>query len=808
MKRINANTPNSVLLNVVRNNASYDYRNRIPVATQGNTLEILSKLESYRPDWNEFIEILLNVPALELYRAREIDNPLARFKRGAIRPGTWVKEIGVGLVKAHSYDKDATNVFGRRDADVRQSFHYQNRQDKYAISISEEQLAQAFYEETGLASFVNMLMMSLQNSDNLDEYLIMRDLIAQFDEQNPIYNVQVPDFIHGKNLDGTNMTQDEIEQAGKLVARQIKSYGSKFRFANRAADYNPEGLPTISRNTILLCSSDFLAAFDVEVLAAAFNIDRVELWGRIVEVDDIGIEGCQAILADEDWFVCVDTLLETRSAENPDGLFRNYFLHHWGIYSISKFLPAVMFSTRESTDVTHSNPTPASISFTNTPSSLVKGAGNRLAYTVADTNGGNITDTEGVAFEFVPTASSYLSNGQSNWPTSTNTFVEAGPDGFAYVWIGSDETAPYLSVKGTAVDAGTVTATVTVAVEGNGDTPEPPTPSDPVTYVSALSNGAVVGEIYSPSTGDNLTLAEGATSFDELDYTLGNGWTMTDATFTIDDNNYQVTGTQAGNSLTINLSSYVELIESVSQSSITLLLSDAVSGTSTEWVTNIIKPTAPSQNVTVTIGSVDSRFFRVSESIIEDFGTISDIPSSVVFDFSGDNVPSALTGTYTVNDGTPESLTLTESPTGTWTADITSLFTYDDQGSFDMTATYLDGDVTFTVAFNIGSEPVPTVTLDFTNSNVSVGTIECDIDDSASASVTAFDLITLTFSDAPDATPTATIGADSLTVSGSGPYTIDPTAVITDPGVYTLSIGTTYDDVANSATITITVTAG
>ena len=208
-------------------------------------------------------------------------------------------------------------------------------------------------------------------------------------------------------------------------------------------------------------------------MAAAFNIDRVELWGRIVEVDDLGIEGAQALLVDEDWFVCVDTLLETRSAENPDGLFRNYFLHHWGIYSISRFLPAVLFSTRESTDVSNTNPAPATLTFTNAPETLVKGAGNRIAYVVADGDGNAITDNEGVAFEFIPTTieASESDVTQATIPTSTNTFVEAGPDGYVYVWIGSDEEAPALTVQGTCVDPATggssVTASFTAAVEGN-----------------------------------------------------------------------------------------------------------------------------------------------------------------------------------------------------------------------------------------------------------------------------------------------------------------------------------------------------
>lgn len=478
MKRINQNTPNEVMLNIIRNNASLDYRNRIPVATQGNIKEILGKLQSYRPDWNEFVEILLNVPALELYQAREIDNPLASLKRAAIRPGTWVKEYGIGLVQGHQYDKNATDVFGLSEADIRVNFHQQNRKDKYKVSWSDEIVAQAFYDANGLATMINNIMLSLQNSDNLDEYLIMRDLIKSFDEENPLYNVQVPDFVGGKNLDGSTMTDDELVAAGKMVARQIRTYGSLFRFANRAADYNAEHLPTISRRTRLFATPAFIAALDVEVLSYAFHIDRSEVYGIITEVDDLGIDGAQAILADEDWYVCCDTLLETRSAENPDGLFRNYFLHHWGIYSISRFLPAVLFSTRESTDVSTTNPVPATLAFSNAPETLLKGGGNRVAFVVSDADSAAITN-EGVSFEFVPTtitvdAGTYETDQtvtQATIPTSTNTFVEAGPDGYVYVWVGSDEEAPYLTVQGTCVDPDAsgdpVTATFTAAVDGN-----------------------------------------------------------------------------------------------------------------------------------------------------------------------------------------------------------------------------------------------------------------------------------------------------------------------------------------------------
>lgn len=43
----------------------------------------------------------------------------------------------------------------------------------------------------------------------------------------------------------------------------------------------------------------------------------------------------------------MDTLIEFTSIQNPKGLSWNYFLHHWGIYSVSLFVNAVMFTSGE-----------------------------------------------------------------------------------------------------------------------------------------------------------------------------------------------------------------------------------------------------------------------------------------------------------------------------------------------------------------------------------------------------------------------------------------------------------------------------
>ena len=72
---------------------------------------------------------------------------------------------------------------------------------------------------------------------------------------------------------------------------------------------------------------------------------------RIVVLDEFPIAGAQALLTTEDFFVCKDTEYGTANIYNPSTLGVTYFLHHWGVYSISPFVPAILFTTESGTSV-------------------------------------------------------------------------------------------------------------------------------------------------------------------------------------------------------------------------------------------------------------------------------------------------------------------------------------------------------------------------------------------------------------------------------------------------------------------------
>lgn len=420
---------NVQIANQVRAHMPLEYQKRIPKFTQGNIREGLQILQSYEPYWNTFIEVLLDQCCLPLYRARSWQNKLAKFKTGKIRNGSWAMEVGYHLIQAHSYDKSATNVFGLEEPSIVTNFHYQNRKDKYKISIAEDTLAAAFLDEGGLETFVNTVLAQVQNSDNIDEYLIMRDLIAEYDQTNGFYNVQVPDLL----------SSSDPEADAKEITEKIRALNLALEFPTRCVKYNNEHLPYVSNGTVLFVTPEFMARNDVYNLAAAFNVQYDDFMASNLQViDELPIEGAQALLTDSDWFVCTDTKIKTASVYNPDGDFTNHFLHHWGIYSCSRMAPAILFSTRADTswEVTTPTYTGVTLALADGYDFATPGEATPLVATVQGENSPNQAVT-------------YKITGTGGTPVSTNTFIT--DDG--KLWVGTDEKNGYLIITATSTEA-------------------------------------------------------------------------------------------------------------------------------------------------------------------------------------------------------------------------------------------------------------------------------------------------------------------------------------------------------------------
>lgn len=430
---------NRAIMNVIREEASMDYRNRIPEADQGNAQDVMIHLVNYRSLMNEAADALVNRISLAEIRSKTWRNPLARFKRGMLEYGETIEEIATGLLKARRYDPNDCyeDVFKCTPPEVMANYHSITRQDTYDLTVNEMLLRRAFVDEYGLQRLVNDFLELPYVSDETDEYLIMRQLFADYEKIWGFYKVQVPDA-------SAATTSEERKFDSMAIVEAVRATAGDMRFMR--TQYNPAGNPTSTRadKLVLFCTPAFAAMLSVNVTAFAFNANAAGIPYEVVEIDDFGIDGCQAILVDEDWFVCADTYIDFTGIQNPKGRTWNYFYHHDGIYSASRFINAVMFTTQPGTSVTVPQiaVTGVTVDYATPavgakPTFAAKGARTRMVAEVA----GTVTpETPGYA---VPQAVAWSLSATDGLPLSVRTYI----DSEAVLHVAEDEANTQVTVR-------------------------------------------------------------------------------------------------------------------------------------------------------------------------------------------------------------------------------------------------------------------------------------------------------------------------------------------------------------------------
>lgn len=328
---------NAEVLNLIRSEASAGYQERIPAATRGNIAKIFETLDAYNPVMNEFSDLFVNRIGLTVFQTNSYRNSLSPLKRGEQQFGGMVQEVQGGLIKAEHYDPNNTNPFGAPKPDIEVNYYSMNRQDVYPMRYNRDQLRQAFIDDGGLSSMINDILAMPLKSDQWDEYLIMRNLVKGAHDTWTMPTVQVPDIA----------TADDKEAAGKEIAVAMREHYLMMRDFIKT-QYNPKHMPVSSDELVILGTPAFFAYFDVEVLAAAFQLDRANfIADRTIVVDDFDIAGAQAVLIDASAYICTDNLVANDTIYNPRTRDWISYLHHWGTYALSDMRNMLLFSSTE-----------------------------------------------------------------------------------------------------------------------------------------------------------------------------------------------------------------------------------------------------------------------------------------------------------------------------------------------------------------------------------------------------------------------------------------------------------------------------
>lgn len=342
-------------LNTVRRYAPNDYQQRIPIATQGNLESVLRAMNAYQPNWDVYWNVFVGrIGRVSINERLRFENPLAKMKQPALTYGRSMQEIQANLIKAKRYDPRDINVFGRegREPEIFQAFHQESRRDKYELNIPmEDVLHGSFIEGQSIATFFNSLTaLPVQSAAN-DEYLLMRQLFSAYDAIEGYYNLHVDSPLE------EGIAFEEQQQRGAQLIRKMRAQYKKLKF--NSAKYSPAGreagLTQNTKRVFVVMDADTEAVLQTITTAYAYHDDNQDIFAdEIIILDELPVQGACALMLDEDWFQCADTLgpLMLTAPLNPVNMSINYFFHIWQIMSYSRFLGAVMFSTRADTEIT------------------------------------------------------------------------------------------------------------------------------------------------------------------------------------------------------------------------------------------------------------------------------------------------------------------------------------------------------------------------------------------------------------------------------------------------------------------------
>ena len=350
------------ILNAIRQNASYDYQQSVPAVAKASDIPKVGEVICGTPAFsNQFINSIVNRIALVMTKSATFNNPYALLKKGYLEFGETVEEIFVQIARVVDYtpEKGAAREFKRTLPDVKSAFHAMNWRVMYPVTIQDEDLRLAFLAESGVQDLVAKIVDSVYKAAEYDEFLLFKYLLIKA-------------ISHGKMYPMSIGTGADLKKAGEMFR------GASNDLTFMKTKYNASGVRTTTprKNQAIFMDSWFNAKYDVDVLAAAFNMDKATYTGALHLIDDWtsfdnerfdvirdnsdGLEevtaeelalmkNVKAVLLDVDWFQVYDSTAKFSEQYSAAGLYWNYFYHVWKTISSSPFSNAIVFVTDTAT---------------------------------------------------------------------------------------------------------------------------------------------------------------------------------------------------------------------------------------------------------------------------------------------------------------------------------------------------------------------------------------------------------------------------------------------------------------------------
>ena len=354
---------------------------------------------------NQFLNALINRIALVRVKSAVFNNAYRELKKGYLEFGETVEEVFVNIAKAREFsaEKAESREFKRTIPDVRSAFHTMNWRVQYPVTIQDEDLRLAFMSIDGVQDLIARIVDSIYTAAEYDEYLLFKYLLIKSISHGKMYPVAI---------------------GGTMQSAAIAFRGNSNKLQFMSTKYNEAGVTTTTpkADQYIFMDSDFNASYDVQVLAAAFNMDKAEFMGKLMLIDDFTtfdndrfdviransdmiesvtdseltlMANVKAVLIDKEWFQMYDNNNKFTEQYVASGMYWNYFYNVWKTVSYSPFSNAIVFVDNSATIAPPS-------SITLTVKDISKGD-NAVVYTLLPSDSASLRD---MSLEFVEDSTS------------------------------------------------------------------------------------------------------------------------------------------------------------------------------------------------------------------------------------------------------------------------------------------------------------------------------------------------------------------------------------------------------------------
>lgn len=343
------------ILNVIRQNASAEYQDLVPKVEKAYDIPRVGEvLYGYPAMANQFLNQLVNRIALVRVRSATFNNPYRDLKKGYLEFGETIEEVFVNIAKAREFsaEKAADRELKRTLPDVRAAFHIMNWRVQYPVTIQDMDLKQAFTSMDGVQDLIARIVDSVYTAAEYDEYLLFKYLLIKH-------------ISHGKAfvtpVSGTDLLNN---------AEAFRGLSNLLTFMN--TKYNAAGVHTTTPRSdqYIFMDAMYNAKFDVNVLSAAFNMEKADFMGRLKLIDDWAsfdferfeeiakasdmiepiteaelevMKKVKAVIVDGEFFQVYDNQNKFTETYVASGEYWNYFYNTWKTVSPSPFSNMVVF---------------------------------------------------------------------------------------------------------------------------------------------------------------------------------------------------------------------------------------------------------------------------------------------------------------------------------------------------------------------------------------------------------------------------------------------------------------------------------